>query len=72
MTGITTTPHLHFQIDKSTAAYHPYWPYSFSEASKLGLDFFTAVNVGLGKENAIAYTVHPLDFVQNNLKPITL
>ena len=72
MTGITTTPHLHFQIDKADAPYHPYWPYSFADANKLGLDFFTAINVGLGKENAIAYTVHPMDFVQNNLKPLAL
>ena len=32
MTGITTTPHLHFQIDKSTSPYHLYWPYTFKEA----------------------------------------
>lgn len=40
MTGITTTPHLHFQIDKSTSPFHLYWPYSFREAADLGLDFF--------------------------------
>lgn len=72
MTGITTTPHLHFQIDRASAPYHPYWPYSFSDANKLGLDFFTAINVGLGKENAIAHTIHPLEFIQNNLKPLTM
>jgi murein DD-endopeptidase MepM/ murein hydrolase activator NlpD len=72
MTGITTTPHLHFQIDRASAPYHPYWPYSFSDANKLGLDFFTAINVGLGKENAIAYTIHPLEVIQNNLKPLVM
>lgn len=35
MTGITTTPHLHFQIDKSTAPFHAYWPYTFREAADL-------------------------------------
>jgi murein DD-endopeptidase MepM/ murein hydrolase activator NlpD len=70
MTGITTTPHLHLQIDKASAPYHPYWPYSFKDASNLGLDFFTAINVGLGKENAIANTIHPLEFIQANLKPL--
>lgn len=66
MTGITTTPHLHFQIDKSTAPFHMYWPYSFREAADLGLDFFGAINVGLGKENMIRYTIHPMDFIKNH------
>ncbi len=65
MSGVTTTPHLHFQIDKADAPFHAYWPYTFRDAQDLGLDFFDAVNVGLGKENAIKYTVHPLDFVQD-------
>ena len=43
-----------------------YWPYSFREAADLGLDFFGAINVGLGKENTIRYTVHPMDFIKNN------
>ena len=45
MTGITTTPHLHFQIDRSTSPFHMYWPYTFREARDLGLDFFGAINV---------------------------
>lgn len=67
MTWITTTPHLHFQIDKKIASFHPYWPYTFKEASDLGLDFFSAVNAWLGKENAMSYTIHPMEFTQNNL-----
>ncbi|MDD2891676.1 MAG: peptidoglycan DD-metalloendopeptidase family protein [Candidatus Gracilibacteria bacterium] len=66
MTGITTTPHLHFQIDKSNAPFHMYWPYTFREASDLGLDFFGAINVGLGKENAMRYTVHPMNFIKDH------
>lgn len=66
MTGITTTPHLHFQIDKSASPFHMYWPYSFREAADLGLDFFGAINVGLGKEKAIRYTIHPMDFIKNH------
>lgn len=64
MTGITTTPHLHFQIDTSDAPFHSYWPYSFQDLRNLGIDFFEAVNLGLGKENAMKYTVHAMEFVQ--------
>ncbi|MDD2745787.1 MAG: peptidoglycan DD-metalloendopeptidase family protein, partial [Candidatus Gracilibacteria bacterium] len=64
MTGITTTPHLHFQIDTSDAPFHSYWPYSFQDLRNLKIDFFEAVNLGLGKENAMKYTVNPMDFVQ--------
>lgn len=67
MTGITTTPHLHFQIDKASAPFHAYWPYSYSDLNELGIDFFAAVNMGLGKENAVKNTVHPMTFVQENL-----
>lgn len=66
MTGITTTPHLHFQIDKSTSPFHMYWPYTFKQAADLSLDFFGAINVGLGKESAIRYTIHPMDFIKNH------
>ena len=65
MTGITTTPHLHFQIDTSEAPFHPYWPYTFQDLRNLKLDFFEAVNVGLGKENAMKYTESPMEFAQN-------
>ncbi|MDQ1344366.1 MAG: murein DD-endopeptidase, partial [Patescibacteria group bacterium] len=66
LTGITTTPHLHFQIDKETAPFHVYWPYSFNDLRDLGIDFFAAVNMGLGKENAIKHTIHPMEFVQDS------
>ncbi|NCP76805.1 peptidoglycan DD-metalloendopeptidase family protein [bacterium] len=66
MTGITTTPHLHFQIEKTTSPFHMYWPYTFKDAADAGLDFFGAINVGLGKENAIRYTIHPMDFIKNH------
>lgn len=66
MTGITTTPHLHFQIDKDTAANHAYWPFSMRDLNDNSLDFFGAVNVGFGKENGIRNTVHPMQFVQEN------
>lgn len=67
MTWITTTPHLHFQIDKNEAPFHAYWPYTFSDATNAWLDFFSAVNVWLWKENSIQYTINPFEFINKNL-----
>jgi len=66
-TGVSTTPHLHFQIDRDEAPWHLYWPFTSQEAAAADLGFFDAVNVGLGSEKAKLYTVHPLDFVQRHL-----
>lgn len=63
-TGLATAPHLHFQIDKE-ASFHPYWPFTTSEATEEGLSFMEAVNEGLGKEKAMLYTVNPLAYVEN-------
>lgn len=67
ITWITTTPHLHFQIDRKIASFHPYWPYTFKDATDVNLDFFWAVNAWLWKENAIAYTINPMDFIKDNI-----
>lgn len=66
-TGTSTTPHLHFQIDNDSAPWHPYWPFTSQEASNAGLNFFTAVNAGLGAANARSFTVNPLHFVTQNM-----
>ncbi|OGJ44895.1 hypothetical protein A2272_02235 [Candidatus Peregrinibacteria bacterium RIFOXYA12_FULL_33_12] len=65
--GFATTPHLHLQIDRADAPWHPYWPFSTKEASDAGLGFVEAVNAGLGLENLKKYTIDPMDFIQNNL-----
>lgn len=67
ITGITTTPHLHFQIDTADAPFHPYWPFTSSDSRNAGLGFFESVNSGLGKEKAFKYTIHPLNFVNTYL-----
>jgi uncharacterized protein YifE (UPF0438 family) len=54
---------LHFQLDVESAPYHPYWPFSMSEAQPLGLNFYSAINYGLGKDKALKYTIHPFNFV---------
>ena len=63
-TGTATTPHLHFQIDNNDAPWHPFWPFTWKEVRDAGLDFFSAVNAGLGEENALATTINPLKYVQ--------
>lgn len=66
-TGTATTPHVHFQIDNDQAPWHIYWPFTSKEASDAGVDFFGAVNIGLGKEKALATTISPMAYVQKYL-----
>lgn len=65
--GTATTPHVHFQIDNDQAPWHLYWPFTSKEASDAGVDFFSAINVGLGKEKALATTINPMLYVQKYL-----
>jgi murein DD-endopeptidase MepM/ murein hydrolase activator NlpD len=62
-TGNATTAHIHFQVDKSSAPFHPYWPFTTKDASASGYTFFTAVNAGFGKQNALKHTIHPFKFI---------
>lgn len=66
-TGTSTTPHLHFQIDRATAPWHPYWPFTSSEASSAGYSFFEAINNGLNMSKAEQHTVNPMKWVQAHL-----
>jgi murein DD-endopeptidase MepM/ murein hydrolase activator NlpD len=65
-TGTSTTPHLHFQIDRADAPWHPYWPFTSQEALTASLSFFDAVSAGLGQEKAKKMTVNPLNFISKN------
>ena len=40
----STGEHLHFQIDRKEAPFHPYWPFTFAESKAAGLGFFESVN----------------------------
>jgi hypothetical protein len=65
--GTSTTPHLHFQIDKEDAPWHPWWPFSSAEAAAAGLDFFDGVSAGLNQTQAINNTINPMLWVQRYL-----
>jgi len=62
--GDATTPHVHFQIDNDQAPWHPYWPFTYQEASAAGYDFTSAINAGFGREKALATTINPVMYVQ--------
>ncbi|MBI5421536.1 S-layer homology domain-containing protein [Candidatus Peregrinibacteria bacterium] len=66
-TGTSTTPHLHFQIDRDSAPWHPYWPFTSAQSAKAGLSFFDSVNAGLGLGDAQDKTVNPMSFVTQNI-----
>lgn len=65
-TGDASGPHLHFQIDKDTAPWHPYWPFSSADARSAGVSFYQAINDGLGQGNGYQNTINPIVFVQSN------
>jgi len=64
MTGMTTTPHLHIQVDTEDAPFYPYWPFTNSQASAAGLDMYSAVDAGLNQDLILKYSVDPLDFIK--------
>lgn len=65
-TGFATGPHLHFQIDRDEAPWHPYWPFSWTEANEAGLNTSQAINKGLHQERGYEFTVNPVLYVQAN------
>lgn len=62
--GFATGPHLHFQLDQDSAPWHPYWPFSGSEAREAGMNFAQAVDAGLHRERGLEHTTNPMLYVQ--------
>ncbi len=66
MTGFASGPHLHFQIDRDTAPWHPYWPFTGAELRDAGLNTAKGVNTGFHQERGYEFTVQPMLVVQAN------
>jgi hypothetical protein len=71
-TGDASGPHLHFQIDREEAPWHPYWPFTPDELHAAGLSQDEAINRGLGRERSVAFTINPLLYVQADYAPVTM
>ena len=65
LSGITTTPHLHLQIDNDEAPFQPYWPFTFDDANAAGMSFFDGVSNGLNQNLIDIYSVDPMDFIEH-------
>ncbi len=66
VTGFASGPHLHFQMDRAEAPWHPYWPFSGEEARRAKLTMAQAVDSGLGRARGLLYTTNPLLYVQSH------
>jgi len=55
--------HLYFQVEKDSALFHPYWPFTSDDARRYGLSFVQAVNSTLFRGNVLSYTLNPMAFV---------
>ncbi|MDD5041665.1 MAG: M23 family metallopeptidase [Candidatus Peribacteraceae bacterium] len=70
MTGDATGPHLHFQIDRGDAPWHPYWPFTSEELRAAGYSTTQAVNRGFHADRGTSFTVNPLLYVQAGYAPV--
>ncbi|MSR86943.1 M23 family metallopeptidase [Candidatus Peribacteria bacterium] len=63
--GFATAPHLHFQMDRASAPFHPYWPFSSQDQQSARMNFTQAIDAGLRRENGVQYTLDPMLTVQS-------
>jgi murein DD-endopeptidase MepM/ murein hydrolase activator NlpD len=69
MTGDATGPHLHFQVDRDSAPWHPYWPFNGTDLRQANLNTASAVNSAFHQSFAYQYTVNPMLYVQADYSP---
>ncbi|MEI8230085.1 MAG: M23 family metallopeptidase [Candidatus Peregrinibacteria bacterium] len=70
-TGDVSGPHLHFQIDRASAPWHPFWPFSGADLRAAGLTINQAINQGFMSDKAAENTVNPVLFAQMNFSAPT-
>jgi hypothetical protein len=68
-TGDATGPHLHFQIDRDSAPWHPYWPFSGEDLRQANLSMLAAINSGFHQEQGLLNTVNPVLLSQADYPP---
>jgi murein DD-endopeptidase MepM/ murein hydrolase activator NlpD len=69
MTGDATGPHLHFQVDRDEAPWHPYWPFSGVDLKQASLSTLQAINQGFHQDMGYKYTVNPMLLAQADYAP---
>lgn len=72
MSGDATGPHLHFQIDRDSAPWHPFWPFTGAEARTAGISSLQAINTGFHQDIGYKNTVNPVLYTQTNYSPATI
>ncbi len=55
--------HLYFQVEKDSAPFHPYWPFTSADARSSGMSFVQAVNSTAFRGNVLTNTLNPMAFV---------
>ncbi len=68
-TGDASGPHLHFQVDRDSAPWHPYWPFSGEDLRQAKISTYTAINSGFHQSEGYANTVNPLLIAQADFPP---
>lgn len=68
-TGSASGPHLHFQVDRDTAPWHPYWPFTGDELRQAKLSTYAAINSAFNQKQGYEYTVNPSLVAQMNYPP---
>ncbi|HRH93465.1 MAG TPA: M23 family metallopeptidase [Candidatus Peribacteria bacterium] len=64
--------HLYFEVDTEDAPFHPYWPFTSTEAANAGLSFVQAVDSTKYRDRVLQYTLSPMLFVQQYLNTSTV
>lgn len=65
--GNVTAPHLHFQLDRDEAPWHPFWLFNTTELREAKLSFSQGVDTGLNRSRGLEFTLDPMLFVQAHM-----